>query len=106
MVSCRNGMLYLLGHHEGDLKYMVLREPSTPDFTYLQGVALLTSVNDRQPFAVRALCQFLGQGVPRREWIDRIGVYAAEDLHKVFDNADAVVRAIGTSGVLRGFDQD
>ena len=106
LVTSRNGMLFLLGHHDGDLKYMVLREPSVPDFTYLQGVALLTSVNDRQPFAVRALCQYLGRGVARRDWIDRIGVYSPDELPRVLDNAEAVKRAICHSGVLRGFDPE
>lgn len=106
LVTSHSGMLFLLGHHGGDLKYMVLREPRAPSFTYLQGVALLTSVNDRQPFAVRALCQYLGRNASRREWQDRIGVYSRDELPHVIDNAEAVKRAIGESGLLKGFDTE
>ena len=61
----RNGRIYLVGQNDGDLKYFTFKEPSNRRFTYMQGISLLTSVEDGEPFATRVVCQYLGAKAAR-----------------------------------------
>jgi hypothetical protein len=99
---CRNGRIFLLGHHDGEPQYVTLNEPAISKFTYLQGLCLLTSVDDKQPFATRTVCQYLGPEVSRDDWEERIGLFAEDEFGALFDNADIVTRAIGDSDLLIG----
>ncbi len=99
-VFSRNGRIFLIGHHDGELKSFALNEPSARQFTYLQGLCLLTSADDKQPFSARVVCQYLGVDVSRDPWEDKIGVFTAEEFESLFDNAEIVVRAIGGDEVL------
>ena len=100
----RNGRLFLAGHHDGEPQSLVLNEPSIAKFTYLQGLCLLTSAHDKQPFSTRVVCQFLGSQVHRGEWQDRIGVFSQAEFESLFDNADVVRRVIGDTDLLIGSD--
>ena len=100
----RNGRLFLTGHHDGEPQFLVLNEPSIAKFTYLQGLCLLTSAHDKQPFSTRIVCQYLGSQVPRSAWKERIGVFSEGEFEALFDNADVVMRTIGDSDLLIGSD--
>ena len=91
-----------MGHHEGEPQYFALIEPPTAKFTYMQGLCLLTSAHDKQPFSTRAICQRLGPETSRLEWEDKIGVFTNREFKRLFDNAEIVMRAIGDEGVLVG----
>jgi hypothetical protein len=97
----RNGRIYLSGQHDGELKYFILNEPTISKFTYIQGINLQTSAEDKQPFATRVVLQHLGQEVARDDWADRIGVFGRDDFKGMFDNADVVLKALGKD-VLHG----
>ncbi len=96
----RNGRIFLIGHHDGELKSFALNEPSARQFNYLQGLCLLTSADDKQPFSARVVCQYLGLDVSRDPWDDKIGVFSADEFEQLFDNAEVVVRALGADEVL------
>ncbi|MFQ5958310.1 MAG: hypothetical protein ACE5LF_02975 [Alphaproteobacteria bacterium] len=96
----RNGHLFFIGHHDGELQYLTLNEPSIRKFNYLQGLCLLTSTGDRQPFSTRLVCQYLGREASRPAWEEKIGVFPDDDFDSLFDNADVVKRALGDEGVL------
>ena len=98
----RHGHIYLTGSHDGALKYFILNEPTITNFTYIQGMSLLTSATDNQPFASRVVLQHLGADTSRDEWSERIGVFPTDQFKNRFDNADAVLRALGDEGLLRG----
>ena len=66
----------------------------------MQGLSLLTSAEDSEPFAARVVCQYLGEKASREDWGDKIGVFSDEAFHEIFDNADIIKRAIGDDGVL------
>ena len=96
----RNGRLFLFGHHDGELKLITLNEPSSRHFTYIEGLSLLTSADDKRPFSTRIVCQYLGLDVSRDPWEDRIGVFSDGEFDNLFENAKIVVRALGEGGVL------
>ncbi len=102
----RNGRIYLVGQNDGDLKYFTFKEPSSRRFTYMQGLSLLTSVENGEPFATRVVCQYLGIKAAREDWDGKIGVFPDATFHDLFDNADIIKRAIGDDGVLTGNTSD
>lgn len=96
----RSGRLYLVGQNDGNLKYFMFKEPPNTRFTYLQGLSLLSSVEDGEPFAGRVVCQFLGRDANREDWRDRIGVFPDSEFSELFDNASNIKRVIGDDAVL------
>ena len=96
----RNGRIYLVGQNDGDLKHFTFKEPRIRRFTYMQGLSLLTSAEDGEPFATRVVCQYLGKSAAREDWSDKVGVFPNETFYDLFDNADIIKRAIGDDGVL------
>ena len=94
-VHSRNGRIFLIGHHDGELQSMTLNEPSARPFTYIQGLSLLTGAEDKEPFATRIVCQYLGLDARRESWGDKIGVFDDSDFAALFDNADIVTRVLG-----------
>lgn len=94
-VMTRHGNIFFTGQRDGELRYMILREPSARKFTYLEGLSLVTSVDDREPFAARVMCQHLGLRASRDAWQTRIGLFAPEDFRRQFENADIIERALG-----------
>jgi hypothetical protein len=102
----RNGRIYLIGQNDGDLMYFTVKEPSNRRFTYMQGLSLLTSAEDGEPFATRIVCQYLGKSAAREDWDGKIGVFPDATFHDQFDNADIIKRAIGDGRVLTGNDSD
>jgi hypothetical protein len=102
----RNGRIYLVGQNDGELKYFTLKEPSNRRFTYIKGLALLTSAEDSEPFATRVVCQYLGKKAAREDWGDKIGVFPNKTFQGLFDNADIIKRAIGDDGVLTSNNPD
>lgn len=98
----RHGRIYLSGQHDGELKYFILNEPTISKFTYIQGMCLLISAGDKQPFASRVLLQHLGPNAAREDWGERIGVFPRKRFMELFDNAEAVVGALGPEGALHG----
>ena len=102
----RNGRIYLIGQNDGDLQYFTLKEPSNRRFTYMQGISLLTSVDDGEPFATRVVCQYLGRKAARDKWSGKIGVFPDATFRDLFDNAKIIKRAIGDGGVLTGNNSD
>ena len=96
----RNGRIFLLGHHDGELQTITLNEPSSRHFTYMQGLSLLTAADDKEPFSTRIVCQYLGLDVARDSWEDKIGVFDDSDFAALFDNADIVTRALGDDDVM------
>ena len=98
----RNGRIYLVGQNDGDLNYFTFKEPTNRRFTYMQGLSLLTSVTDGEPFASRVVCQYLGRKAAREDWGGKIGVFPDATFPDLFDNADIIKRAIGKDGVLTG----
>ena len=99
-VMTRHGNIYFTGQRDGELRYMILEEPSIRKFTYLEGLYLGTSVDDGAPFASRVMCQHLGLRASRAAWEHRIGSFAAEEFRLHFDNAELVERVLG-AGSLR-----
>ncbi len=97
----RHGHIYLSGQHDGELKFFIIEEPKVHKFTNLQGMCLQTSAEEKQPFASRVVLQYLGREAARKDWDDRIGVFPRDDFTGMFDNADAVLRALNED-VLRG----
>jgi len=95
-VMSRNGRLFFTGHYDGELQYMTLNEPPSRRFDYLEGVALLTASAGRGLISSRVVCQHLGTAVERASWHDRIGVFEESRLRQTFDNATAIVNALGT----------
>ena len=79
----RNGRLFLMGHHDDEPQYFALIEPPTAKFTYMQGLCLLTSAHDKQPFSTRAICQRLGPETSRLEWEDKIGVFTNREFKRL-----------------------
>jgi len=102
----RNSRIYLIGQNDGDLKYFTFKEPTNRRFTYVQGLSLLTSVEDGEPFASRVVCQYLGRKAKREKWSDKIGVFTDSRFRDLFKNADIIKRAIGNEGVLTGNNPD
>ena len=98
----RNGRIYLVGQNDGDLKYFTFKEPSSRRFTYMQGLSLLTSVEDGEPFATQVVCQFLGRKAARDDWEGKIGVFPDAAFHELFDNAGIIKRALGDGRILTG----
>ncbi len=86
--------------------YFTVKEPSNRRFTYMQGLSLLTSAEDGEPFATRIVCQYLGKKAAREDWGRKIGVFPDAAFHAMFDNADIIKRAIGDDGVLSGNNPD
>src|SRR5262249_28510658 len=86
-VITRHGNIYFTGQRDGELRYMILGEPSARKFTYLEGLYLSTSVYDGAPFAARVVCQYLGLRASRAEWESRIGFFAIDNFRKEFSNA-------------------
>jgi transcriptional regulator with XRE-family HTH domain len=99
-VLTRHERLFFTGQRDGDLKYMVLREPSVRKFTYLHGLCLFTSVDDREPFAARMSCQYLGPTAGRDPRRTTIGLYAPDEFRNSFANAEVIERALGPQGLL------
>jgi hypothetical protein len=98
-VMTRHGNIFFTGQRDGELRYMILEEPSARKFTYLEGLYLGTAVDDGAPFASRVMCQHLGPRVSRAAWKKRIGVFTSEELHQQFGNADVVERVLGAEGM-------
>jgi hypothetical protein len=96
----RSGRIYLTGQHDGNLQHFILNEPPAPKYTYIQGLYLATSAEDREPFAARVVCQYLGGKAVRRKWSDRIGLFPNDQFNKHFENASVIMRAIGDSDLL------
>ncbi len=96
----RNGRIFLIGQHDGELKYFTLKEPPDRKFTYIQGICLLTSAEDSEPFSTRIVCQYLGKRASREDHKDKIGVFSDETFGSEFDNAGIVMLAIGDDEVL------
>ncbi len=96
----RNGHIFLVGQNDGELKNFTFKEPSNRRFTYIQGLSLLTSADEGEPFATRVVCQYLGRSAARIDWDGKIGVFSDATFHGLFDNADIIKRAIGDGGVL------
>jgi hypothetical protein len=96
----RNGRIYLTGQHDGNLENFILNEPPILKYTYLQGLCLATSPEDREPFAARVVCQYLGDNVVRRDWSDKIGIFSRDEFNERFENADIILGAIGDSDLL------
>ena len=99
-VVARHGNIFFTGQLDGELRCMILKEPSARKFAYLEGLRLTTSVDDRTPFAARAMCERLGLRVSRDTWKSRIGLFTPDDLRRNFDNADVVERALRAGGPL------
>lgn len=100
----RNGCIYLTGQHDGELNHLILNEPTTSKYTYIQGISLLTSAEDRRPFASRVVLQHLGPDVSRDDYSDMIGVFPRDQFEGLFENGNAVLRVLGAEGALRGPD--
>jgi hypothetical protein len=98
----RNGRLFFVGHHDGELQYLVLNEPTIRPFTYLQGLCLLTAADDKQPFSTRIVCQRLASDARRPAWEEHIGVFAEADFAGRFANAEIIVRARGEAPPILG----
>ena len=96
----RNGRIYLTGHHDAELKHIVLDEPLSRNFSYLPGLCLQTSSDDGEPFATRILCQYLGSTTDRESWKTKIGVFERAEFEALFDNADTIIRSLGEGPVL------
>ena len=60
----------------------------------------MTSFEEKQPFATKVVCQYLGSMALREEWDDKIGVFSEGDFNATFDNAKIVMRALGDQGPL------
>ena len=103
-VMTRRGNVYLTGQREGELRYMILEEPSVRKFTYLEGLYLGTSVKDGTPFASPVMCQHLGLQVSRAAWEKRIGLFTTEEFRLHFDNAEVIERTLGERGLPLGND--
>ncbi len=97
---CRNGRIYLTGHHDAELKHFILNEPLTRRFKYIEGLCLLTSSEDKEPFSTKIICRYLGTNASREDWKDRIGLFSFEEFKSLFDDADALIRSLGDGGVL------
>lgn len=93
-VNTRHGNIFLTGQHDGEPRYMILREPSVRKFVYLQGLRL-TTADDRAPISTRVLCQYLGSRAARRLWQNRISLFSEEEFRRHFENADVVERVLG-----------
>jgi len=94
-VTSRRGNIFLAGQHDGEPRYMILREPTVRKFVYLDGLWLATSIDNRVPFATRVVCQYLGVRAPRRPWQNRITLYSEEDFRRQFSNAEVLERVLG-----------
>ena len=91
----RKGRLYLTGHHDAELKHIILDEPLSRNFRYLPGLCLQTSAEAGEPFAARMLFQYLGEDANREEWTPRIGVFDRSEFEAQFDNAGMIIRSLG-----------
>lgn len=102
-VATRHGNIFLTGQHDGEPRYMILREPSVRKFVYLEGLRL-TTAEDRTPLATRVLCQYLGPRAARRPWQNRISLFAEDDFRRQFDNAEVVERVLGNQELRFGIE--
>src|SRR4029077_7981229 len=105
-VATRHGNIFLTGHHDGEPRFMIIREPSARKFVYLEGLRLTAAFEDRTPLATRILCQYLGTRAARRTWQDRITVFSDDDFRRQFDNADIVERALDSQDLRIGSDAE
>lgn len=62
----------------------------------------MTAAHEKQPFATRVVCQFLGIEAERDAFNDKIGVFARAGLEDRFDNSAVVLRALGDDPALVG----
>jgi hypothetical protein len=105
-VISRHGNIFFTGRHDGELSYMILKEPPARKFTYLEGLCLFTSADERTPLAARIMCQRLGLRASRHAWQKRIGLFSLVDFRLHFDNADVIERALGAEGLLLSTDSN
>ena len=96
----RSGRIYLTGQYDGNLQHFILNEPPARKYTYIQGLYLGTSAEDRQPFATRVVRQYLGEKVIRHDWSEQTGVFTNDQFNKLFENASIIMRAIGDNDLL------
>jgi hypothetical protein len=103
-VTTRHGNVFLTGQQDGELRYMILKEPAVRKFTYLGGLCLSTSIEDREPYSARVVCQSLGPRVSRAAWQDRVGLFDEGDFRLCFSNANVIERVLGAGNLLRSED--
>ena len=96
----RKGRIYLTGHNDAELKHYVLNEPLTRSFTYLQGLCLLTSSDNKMLFSTRIICQYMGSEASRDEWKEKIGAFSYDEFKTLFDNADKIIQSLGDDAML------
>ncbi len=96
----RGEQIYLTGQHDGGLHHFILNEPPIPKYTYIQGLYLATSSEDRHPFAAKVVCQHLGSDVSRQDWSDKLGIFPRGEFNARFENSDIIQRAIGDNDLL------
>ncbi|MCZ6759694.1 MAG: hypothetical protein O7D29_04850 [Gemmatimonadetes bacterium] len=96
----RGDRIYLTGQHDGNLHHFILNEPPIPKYTYIQGLYLATSSEDKRPFAAQVVCQYLGSDVSRHDWSDKLGILPRDEFDTRFENADIILRAIGGNDLL------
>ncbi|HVM81816.1 MAG TPA: hypothetical protein VMU06_22540 [Stellaceae bacterium] len=104
-VATRHGNIFLTGQHDGEPRYMILREPSVRKFVYLEGLRL-TTAEDRSPLATRVLCQYLGLRAARRSWQSRISLFSEEEFRRQFDNSEVVERVLGNQELRLGIEAE
>ena len=91
---------FFTGAHDGDLKFMILKEPPLAKITYLEGLCLLTSIDEGNPFAARIVCQYLGSAASRDSRRERTGLFTFDVFRQNFKNAAAIERALGDPSLL------
>jgi hypothetical protein len=102
-VISRNGNIFLTGHYDGELQYLVLKEARDRRFQYLRGVLLTTLLGDGAPAAVRIVCQRLDPEGDRASRGRRVKNYDIAALHKTFDGSDTILAGLkGQASEHRG----
>lgn len=99
-VITRNGRLFFIGHHDGELQFLALNEPRSRRFDYLQGISSLTVAAGRVLVSGQVVCQHLGSAVDRNAWNHRIGVFDEARFRETFDNADAIADALALGNIV------
>ncbi|MGH6719918.1 MAG: hypothetical protein ACREER_11415, partial [Alphaproteobacteria bacterium] len=90
----RNGKLFLTGHHDGELQYLVLREPRERRFQFVEGYLLTTLVGAGSPAPMRMVCERLAAEGDRKEWGRLARTYAPAAYRRAFQHADTIMAAL------------
>lgn len=93
-VISRNGKIFLTGHYDGELQYLILQEPREKRFRYIHGRLLMTLLGPDAPSATSLVCRRLGSTYDRSTWAPMVRTYGIAAFRNAFEDSDTIVKAL------------